>query len=333
MVTKTRAAVIFGFDRLVEELGGDPMKVANEAGLNFADISGPDHPLSSTLVKNVMDLAARETGCAHFGLLLAESRDLASYLGLVGRIVQTAPTLGAALEEAFKLMSLHSEVSLWQLHRSDEICHITYSMLEGAEGGTEQVQMFVISNFWRFVHAMTLHAWHPTMISFTFKELQDPSALHRAFDVPILFEGDFCGVVFHARDLDIELAGQDPNLHETLRRYAEEVASRKPRRFDDQVRMLIRKNLEVNKIGESTITQFLPFEMRTLQRKLKREGTSYRQLLNEVRVEMAKELLTHSDIPMTRLAERLGYSQLATMTRAFKSQTGTSPSTWRKQTR
>jgi AraC-like DNA-binding protein len=333
MATKTRAAVIFGFDQLVEELGGDPMNVSQGAGLDLAAIRNPDDSLDSTLIKNVLDLAARETGCAHFGLLLAERRDLASYMGILGRIIQTAPTLGVAFEEAFKLFSLHSQASLWQLHTSNEICHVSYALLEGAEDGSEQVQMLVITILWRLVHAITLHAWHPTMISFTFKEPQDTTALERAFDVPILYEGDFCGVVFHASDLQIELAGQDPNLYDALHRYAVEIATRQPRRFDEHIRVLIRKNIEVNKVGESTITQFLPFEMRTLQRKLKEEGTNYRQLLNEVRVEMAKELLTHSDIPITRLAERLGYSQLATMTRAFKTQTGSSPSAWRNRTR
>ena len=333
MPTNTRAAVILGFDLLVEELGGDSMKVARQAGLNMPEIQGPDSPISSLIVKNVLDLAARETGCQHFGLLLAERRDLASYLGLLGSIIQTAPTLGVAFEEAFKLFSLHSEASLWQLHVSEDICHVSYSVLEGADEGSKQVQMLVISLIWRLVHVITLHQWHPSMISFTFKEPADTSALMKAFDVPILFEGDFCGVVFHASDLQIKLAGQDPNLHDALHRYATGIVTRKPRAFGEQVRMLIRKNIEVNKVGEATITQFLPFEMRTLQRKLKQEGTSYRQLLNQVRVDMAKELLTHSDIPITRLAERLSYSQLATMTRAFKTQTGLSPSAWRKHSR
>ena len=46
-------------------------------------------------------------------------------------------------------------------------------------------------------------------------------------------------------------------------------------------------------------------------------------------MEMAKELLNQSDFSITRLAERLGYSSVATMTRAFKAQTGLSPSAWR----
>lgn len=45
---------------------------------------------------------------------------------------------------------------------------------------------------------------------------------------------------------------------------------------------------------------------------------------------MAKELLTESDISITRIAERLSYSGVPTMNRAFKTQTGLSPSVWRE---
>ena len=68
-----------------------------------------------------------------------------------------------------------------------------------------------------------------------------------------------------------------------------------------------------------------------MQRKLKEGGTSYRHLLNEVRVELAKDWLSNSDIPITHMAERLRYSGLATMTRAFKAQTGLTPKAWRRK--
>ena len=146
-----------------------------------------------------------------------------------------------------------------------------------------------------------------------------------------MFNSDFCGVIFHSSDLRIELPEQNESLHDALRRYATEVAKRKPLGFSEQIRILIRKNLEIHKVDAEAVTQFMPFEKRTMQRRLKEEGTSYRSLLNEVRVELAKDWLSNSDIPITRLAERLQYSGLATMTRAFKTQTGFSPKAWRNK--
>jgi AraC-like DNA-binding protein len=103
--------------------------------------------------------------------------------------------------------------------------------------------------------------------------------------------------------------------------------------FSEQIRILIRKNIEIHKVDAEAVTQFMPFEKRTMQRRLREEGTSYRSLLNEVRVELAKDWLSNSDIPITRLVERLHYSGLATMTRAFKTQAGLTPKAWRSKTR
>ncbi len=208
--------------------------------------------------------------------------------------------------------------------------YITYALMEGSEDGSEQIQQLVIALLWRILQVFTNQQWHPTMVNFTFKRPPVMSQYRRAFDVPIMFDADFCGLIFHSSDLSIELPGHNESLHQALLNHAAEIAQRRPRELTEQVRILIRKNLEMQKVGEETITQFLPYEARTLQRKLKRSGTNYRSLLNEVRLDLGMEWLSNSDIPITRIAEHLCYSSLATMTRAFKTQTGMSPKAWRK---
>jgi AraC-like DNA-binding protein len=331
--TKTRAAVIHGFDQLVEELGGDYRKVANQAGLDMGACEDPNTLIPSMIVKHILDYSARETGCSHFGLLLAEHHDQESHLGLLGQVIQSSPTLGVALEDGFNFISLHTGASIWQLHTSDEVTYITYALVEGAESGSEQIQQFVMTSLWQLLHTITAHQWRPTMINFSFKKPADMAPYRRTFGIPIMFNSDFCGVIFHSSDLKIELPEQNENLHDALRLYAAEVAKRKPLGFSEQIRILIRKNLEIHKVNAEAVTQFMPFEKRTMQRRLREEGTSYRSLLNEVRVELAKDWLSNSDIPITRLAERLQYSGLATMTRAFKTQTGFTPKAWRNKTK
>ena len=58
-----------------------------------------------------------------------------------------------------------------------------------------------------------------------------------------------------------------------------------------------------------------------------------RELLHDVRIAVAMELLANSDISMTRIAERLCYADLANFTKAFSEHTDTPPSVWRTQVR
>lgn len=76
--------------------------------------------------------------------------------------------------------------------------------------------------------------------------------------------------------------------------------------------------------GESLACS-LNIHIRTLNRRLSEYGTSYRRVLEKFKLERALYLLEDSDISMTEIAYRLGFSDLSTFSRAFKRWTGLSP--------
>jgi AraC-like DNA-binding protein len=331
MTNSSRAAVIRDFDQLVSELGGDPQEIANSAGLELRQLQDPEALLPNTVITQVLSQSAVATGCDHFGLELGKRRNLTRYLGILGEIGQSAATLGEALTELFNLMSIHTEATLWQLRSDEEVSYVILSMIDDSSGSYKQTEQLVITIFWRFVDFLTEHHWHPTMVNFTFSKPADLAPYRQIFDAPIMFDADFCGVVFHSSDLKFCLPEHNAARHDTLYQFAHSVKRSRPIDLQEQVRRLIRKNLELQLVGEEHLTRFFPFEKRTLQRKLSSEGTSYRDLLHDVRIAMAMELLSNSTISMTRLAERLCYTDLANFTNVFSEHTGTPPSSWRKQ--
>lgn len=70
---------------------------------------------------------------------------------------------------------------------------------------------------------------------------------------------------------------------------------------------------------------------RTLNRRLKEEGASYKDLSSSIRKDKAVELLKTTDLPIEQIAERLGYSNLSNFYRAFRSWTGDTPGNFRKR--
>lgn len=69
---------------------------------------------------------------------------------------------------------------------------------------------------------------------------------------------------------------------------------------------------------------------RTLHRKLKEQDTNYRQILDNVRLRRARELLENTDFPISQISENLGFSEIASFTRFFRRVAGVPPSTYRK---
>lgn len=70
---------------------------------------------------------------------------------------------------------------------------------------------------------------------------------------------------------------------------------------------------------------------RTLRRRLVDEGTSYNAILAEVRQGRAMELLTTTRLSMENVALHLGFSEVSSFYRAFKSWTGSTPSRFREK--
>ncbi|MEM9255432.1 MAG: AraC family transcriptional regulator [Pseudomonadota bacterium] len=81
--------------------------------------------------------------------------------------------------------------------------------------------------------------------------------------------------------------------------------------------------------AQEDVAESLHMSARTLQRKLKEEGTSYKSLLNDTRLELARRYLGERRRSVVETAYSLGFSEPSTFSRAFKRWTGVSPAEYR----
>jgi AraC-like DNA-binding protein len=79
------------------------------------------------------------------------------------------------------------------------------------------------------------------------------------------------------------------------------------------------------------IAALFSMHSRTLGRHLNKCGTSFEQLLNEVRYDIARQLLEDSRMPVSQIALALHYADASAFTRAFRRWSGTTPAQWRDE--
>ncbi len=79
--------------------------------------------------------------------------------------------------------------------------------------------------------------------------------------------------------------------------------------------------------GEVGITR------RTLQRRLATAGTSYSNLVNEARYQLAAELLEDRSVPISSIAKAVGFANHSGFSRAFHRWTGMTPRQYRAKVR
>ena len=98
-----------------------------------------------------------------------------------------------------------------------------------------------------------------------------------------------------------------------------------------KVHLYVKKNLGTNACNLEGVAERLDRRPRSLQRELMKQGFSFRQVLLDVRRDVAEHYLRSSKIALVDLADILGYRNVSAFSRAFKSSCGQSPEHWRRR--
>jgi AraC-like DNA-binding protein len=133
-------------------------------------------------------------------------------------------------------------------------------------------------------------------------------------------------IVLANADVDRPLPNADEHTIRACEQYIRDLVARRARRTGIGARVraaMLRHRPVVPTLEDIAAERHV--SPRTLRRQLSAEGTSYRALADEVRLTFAEELLTSAHLSVTQVADRLGYADAASFSRAFKRWTGRAP--------
>ncbi|ACL57397.1 helix-turn-helix domain-containing protein [Methylobacterium nodulans] len=101
----------------------------------------------------------------------------------------------------------------------------------------------------------------------------------------------------------------------------------------DELHQRLRATMIEQPLSKQQVAQQMGIHRRTLSRRLKSEGTSFTQIVDEAQLGIAKRLLADTTMSMAEISAALKFSEPAAFTHAFRRWTGTTPSAWRKDHR
>ena len=151
------------------------------------------------------------------------------------------------------------------------------------------------------------------------------------FDCPVRFNSPRDVLVFPKEALETPFTSHHPEMLELLTPGLEAAlqARTAAESLAQQVRNLLVKSMGGKRPSLELVARQLGVSVRTLQRRLEDEETSYQRLLDEVRHRTARHLLSSTDLDTGEIAFVLGFDEVNSFTRAFQSWEGTSPGRWR----
>ena len=323
-----RVAALLGVVPVLRERGVEPADVLASIGLDPRILDDADNCIPYSTGGQLLQRCAEVTGCDHFGLLVGQRANI-STLGMLGELMQRSPSVRAALESLISHLHLQTRGGVPTHGVEGENASLGYAIYQRDMPGTAQGYDLVMAFEFRIMQALCGPRWLPSEVSFSHAKPKDVHPYRKFFRSPLRFDADRTAVVFSRAWLDHVPLGSDCQLHRALQREitAQEVS--RPIELAEEIRRALRTIILSGGVSETRIAKLLATHPRTLRRLLAAQGTTFRQLLGDVRYESARQLLADTDMTTAEIAEALDYADASAFTRAFRHWTNSPPAAWR----
>jgi AraC-like DNA-binding protein len=317
-----KAAQALPFIRVLDG-HGSPVRIYSErVGLPIDAIYNSSGVIGEFAIWRFIDLAARYEKLDLFGYEVAQAFPVTSAEGLGGHRMREATSLKVLLEYFIEDVQSESTGCDYSLITDDEGTWLVRDKMFGENHDNWQVELYMLAIFIQIIRLCTGSDWLPRAIK--------SSSSKTAQQLP----DEWAPINFSWGNNDTRVMLSDNDLGMPLINHGDDGGSIKdknntsaPLSFEE----LVKTQVNCNLIGLENAAQQTGLSPKTLKRKLAEEKTSYSEILDKVRLDIARSRLAKSETPITIIARELGYEHPANFTRAFKRLSGVTPLAYRKQ--
>lgn len=317
---------------LAAQRGVDATLACSEADIDPHAIDEVDRRIPFASVVRLYESCARLSGDASFGLHVGELSHPTMF-DLVGYLVIHSPTVGVALRRLERYQRVWTTGSLLTVSVDGGRAQIEYryDITDPGREGRRQDCEATLAIVAAGLRTLVASTWRPDEVTFEHESPADTSEHARLFRCPTLFGRASNTLIFDAAVLAQPIQHADPALSAILDRHARTLLEAAPADSDfvARVRTVIVPALPGGEPDLMTVARRLHTSTRTLQRRLHSERTSLRQVVDDVRQELARRYLEQPDLTIADVVSLLGYADQGTFYRAFRKWTGLTPGAFR----
>ena len=312
--------------------GVPPPELLRAAALDPERLVDPDATLPRSQEIRLWDEAVRLTGDPDFGLHLAEwvARFPLDHFDVLAFAVRSSPTLGEHYRLVGRYIRLIHEGVYLSLEEDGDVARLVHGHSPELAGPRQPVEGMLA--------LLLLHGrlgvgedFAPRAVCFAHARPAVVSEQERVFRAPVRY-----GCPRNELVLDRALLGRaqrhaDQRLLALLDRQLGVLLSELPesRSFRDVVARCMMDELPEREPAVAAIAVKLHMSSRSLQRRLQGEGTSFADVLSDVRRDRALHYLKDRRLSIGEIAFSLGFRDVTAFHRAFKRWTGSTPAKYR----
>jgi len=325
----TVVSLVSVLGKVLDHYGLDKRAIAEKVGIDTSIAYKPNDRVSTAKLQKVWKIAAQETSDQCLGLTYAKLIQPASLCGL-GLAWITSDTLKDSINRLIRFQHAVTTSSDYVFNELDD-CYQIVMRTKIKKPENVSVDAGVATLF-----QMCLITYGPDLtvdrVCIAHDEPDCRAKFDDFFGVNVEFNAKENQLFFTKNKFDRKLATANPDLA----RMNDQVVVEYLKRFDKknismQVRARIIEELNNGVPNQEKIANNLNMSLRNLQRKLKSEGNSFKNILDETRSELSKQYLRGSDRPIIEVGFLLGFSEPSNFARAFRRWTGVSPVEYREK--
>ena len=327
----TIAAWSLAVAQTLDAVGIDPEPVFEGAGLSLQELeSAPESRIAIERMTQFWGDVEKVTQSAAFGLSVGQYAYPMHFRAL-GFLMMTSDTLAQAFEKLPSYYALISNSAGIKLQRTPQLIGFTITPLDGVEISHMAIDAF-FSTLMHYGDLMIGDSCFTHRVDLMRAEPKAPRPWLDSFKAPVSFNRQENCLWMDRGILEKPTFMANPEqAAENEHRVRQYLNMMKALTWQEKTSQAIHAMLVVAEPTAEQIATIYNISERSLSRYLKLEGTNFRYLLGNKRKELAHYYLKNSEISVTQLADKLGYSCLSNFTRAFHVWYGVSPSEYRSR--
>lgn len=316
--------------QVVSDLDLDLTTLLVESGVAPLDLYPDDLRITGKQAIRLVATAQRITGDDLLGL--GEAPVPAGTLQLLCYATVSASTFGEALTRFTELVRALPGIPNVRLDVEGTRCWVRCSPLS-SDGPRHLVTVVLVAAFIHVIRWATEYPSPVLEVQLPFPMPNTPRDVALVLGADIRYDAPEIGVILPVSLLSARLARNEKSALDYLAGLPAQLVTppRPAESWTAKVRRMIEKDLDGRRVCTAEeLAADLLVSTPTLRRYLRAEGTSLREIRDEVLADRAVAALRSSGQPVTEIAERLGFSETSAFTRAFRRWTGSTPSVFRE---
>jgi AraC-like DNA-binding protein len=218
------------------------------------------------------------------------------------------------------------------LEVSGETAVLGYAIYQSGIEGAEQISDGSLAIMWNVMRGLCGAEWLPLEVRFCHDKPADTGAYRHFFRAPLRFNASHNALIFDTAWLSRPTKHSDPLMYQHFQQHIQDMRRFSSQDFREKAYQALLFLLGSQRCSLDDLATHFTIHPRTLNRRLKESGTSFRELHNEARRQTASQLLRDTRTSIETIAALLGFSDGTAFNRAFSQWEGVSPGKWRRQT-